>query len=89
MTFRALAGGGQACAYCGFCLVMEGPRQCCPAGRDYDALAARLAEAERLLREARSYWVTLNGPSNEANLAARIDAALGPTVSASVGQESK
>lgn len=46
MTFRALAGGGAACAYCGFCLVVEGPRQCCAAGRDYDALAAELAEAK-------------------------------------------
>lgn len=52
MSFRKLAGGGNACAYCGFCLVMAGPRECCPAGRDYDALAA---ENAALRKDAECY----------------------------------
>jgi hypothetical protein len=41
-----------------------------------DEINVKLAEARGLLREARSYWITLNGPANEHNLAVRIDAFL-------------
>jgi hypothetical protein len=61
VSFRSLAGGGQACAYCGFCLVMEGPRDCCPAGRDYDALRAELASVTATMlaiREQRDGYST-------------------------------
>lgn len=50
MSLRETWGGLMACAYCGFGIVAEGPRECCTAGREYDALRARLTEATRLLR---------------------------------------
>ena len=56
MSFRSLAGGGQACAYCGFCLVVEGPRKCCTGGRDYDALAAEIAALRvQMVEESRRH----------------------------------
>lgn len=33
------------CEYCGFMLVVEGPRECCRAGRDVDALRAEQTTA--------------------------------------------
>ena len=56
MSLRKLEGGGAACAYCGFALVMEGPRQCCPAGRDYDALQRERDEAVEYGTRTRREW---------------------------------
>lgn len=34
------------CEYCGFCLVVAGPRECCQAGKDVDRLRGQLEVAE-------------------------------------------
>jgi hypothetical protein len=57
---------GGYCSYCGFLLVCDGPRECCRAGREYDALGFRLwayqmAEAMAMdhikkLRRSRDDW---------------------------------
>ena len=36
----------ECCEYCGFCLVVAGPRKCCRAGKDVDRLRAQLEVAE-------------------------------------------
>lgn len=37
--FRRVEGGGLTCAYCGFVLIVAGPRECCKRGRSQDQLA--------------------------------------------------
>ena len=58
MTRRS-EGGIPVCNYCGFADTQTGPRNCCRAAQDYDALAARLAEAE--WDGDRLAWLVVNG----------------------------
>lgn len=35
-NIRRITGGPDTCGYCGFALVVAGPRQCCPEGSKAD-----------------------------------------------------